>query len=184
MQAIEPIVCPQAYKPESLMPQSDATPSDYTSVAQLYSAMRLFGTPSAARIAAGQSDQTPLTTRVSSDGTRTLQPVNYTGVDTAMSGRFDKDMERGAMRDSSYRLLPGTANGFRGPVRAEQYIGTTSSRTEYGEITNLRPNTASYQPRTLNLTPVSANAECRAREVQRLNRLNDAYVEARIKSVL
>ena len=184
MQAINPIVCPQPYKPESLMPQSDATPSDYTSVAQLYSAMRLFGTPTATRIAAGQSDQTPLTTRVSDDGTRRLQPVNYASVDAALTGRFDKDMAPGSMRDSSYRILPGTTNAFRGPVRAEQYIGTTSSRTEYGEITSMRPNTASYQPRMLNLTPVSANSECRAKEVERLNRLNDAYVEARLKSAM
>ena len=171
-----PIVCPTLYKPEVLTPQSDATPSDYISVAQLYSAMRLFDTASGTRLAAGQSDSTPLATVVDRAGNQKLQAFNYTGFDTLVSGRADVD--------TSYPILPNTLNAVRGPLRAENYIGTTSSRMEYGELTSTRLNTGSYQPRALNLTSTTANAECRAKEVLRLNKLNDAYVNARLKSVL
>lgn len=173
------IVCPSRFKPEILTPQSDAEPSDYISSAQLYSAMRMFGTPNGTRLAAGQSDSTPLATVVDQFGQPKLQAVNYSsfGATTLMSGRTDKDT-------SLYRAAPHALNSVRGPIRAENFIGTTSSRVEFGELLSSRPNTGSYQPQSLNLTSTSANAECRAKEVLRLNKLNDAYVTARLKSVL
>ena len=180
-----PITCPRGYDPHSLLAQSDATPSDYTSVSQLYSAMRMFGSPNAVKLAMSQSDQTPLTTTVNAYGKQQLQAVNYTALDSVMTGRTDRDLAPGDVRGNSYNLLPTYTNTFRGPIRAEDFIGTVSSRTEYGEIANTRIETNnSYQPRMLNLVPTSANAACREKEVARLNKLNDAYVAARLASVL
>ena len=181
-----PITCPAAYDPSRLTPQSDMTPSDYTSAAQLYSAMRMFGSPTAVKLAMAQSEQTPLGIERGASGSEKLQAVNYTRLESVLTGRTDRDLAPGDVRDNSYSMFQDPRNRYRAPVRAEDFLGTKSSRMEYGELPNTRieANNSYQQPRMLNLMPTSANAECRAKEVLRLNKLNDAYVAARLASVL
>ena len=182
-----PITCPSAYDPSRLTPQSDMAPSDYTSAAQLYSAMRMFGSPTAVKLAMAQSEQTPLgVSRDASSGGQKLHAVNYTRLDSVLTGRTDRDLSKGDIRDNSYSVFQDPRNRYQPPIRAEHFLGTKSSRTEYGEIPNTRieANNSYQQPRMLNLMPTSANAECREKEVIRLNKLNDAYVAARMASAL
>jgi hypothetical protein len=106
---------------------------------------------------------------------------HLTAVDSILSGRADKDT---TVRSSSYSLFPAAANTLRGTDHAARMV-TTSSRLEFGELPNTRVFLNTTNPTSmLNLTPTSARNDCREKDVARLNRINDAYVAARIQAAL
>lgn len=178
--------CPGVFKDDCLCAQQDVLAADYSRDYQLYNAERLLGSASARRIAAGQSEQTGLVTAWAQDGQRSLAAVNYTAVDSAVTGRGLKDLPRDGFRDDRSAGVGAPSSAYlTAPVRPAEWIETRASRTDYGELVNKRMYANSTAPSgMLNLTPVYASAECRQNAVDRLNRLNEAYVNARLNSEL
>ena len=134
---------------------------DYTCAEDLYSAMRLFGNDTYTPAIGDQR--------------------HLTAIDSIVTGRADKDT---TLRTSSYSLLPSPLNTIHGhhPARA---LATACSREEFGELPNTRLSLNTGTPcGTMNLTPTNARDQCRQKDVARLNAMNDAYVAARLKSVM
>lgn len=149
-----------AYVPsaQSVFPIRDA--KDYTCAEDLYLAMSMFKDQYKPAI----GDQR-----------------HITAVDSILTGRGDKDT---TVRSTSYTAFPTAVNTLKGTDRDTRMV-TTSSRLEFGELPNTRVFLNTNTPTgMLNLTPTSARNECREKDVARLNRINDAYVAARIKAGL
>lgn len=175
--------CTPQYDVNSMDVQRDSLVNEYDAEARVYQSERLFGTAESRRIAAAQGGNAPLALQKNKDGSQTLVPVNYIPIESAVTGRGAKDYARDSYRDDD--AIEKASEFISAPIRAEQWLQTRSSRGDFGELTNVRMMANTNTPTAmLNLTPVYASAECRQRQADRINKIQEAYINARLGSEL
>jgi hypothetical protein len=176
--------CAPSYSPHSQLFQ-DTDPMDYKSAAQVFAAMRMHGTPAARRMAAGQGENTPVRLETAPDGKRTLVPARAPLVSRGLaSGRTVP------VSDAYKYMGTGVSSGGRFVAAPRQHhwkgMAFGKSSEQFGELVNTRVRipTSMDQARMTNLVPRSIFEENRKEAVTRLRKITDAYVAARLRSVL
>lgn len=171
------------YDPNSIELQTDFHTEPFESEERVYAAERMMGSAEARRLAAASGAGAPIVMAKNKDGSLTPKTVNYIAVDSIVSGRGRKNYGRDSYFDDE-GIVKSDEFVMAAP-RAEEYLQTRSFRTEFGELANPRVFANVTAPAgQLNLTPIYASAECRQRQVNRLNKIYDSYVNARMNAEL
>lgn len=154
---------------------------------ETYASYRLFGTELNRKLAQAQGDVPPVQLWAP-DGTYSARYVNYAPLEAAVEGRGYASTCSDTYRDDyAMGFRPASEQGFVAATpRPEQMLHTVSmglSTVRGGEMLNPRPFYATTRPSSMNLTSVSESAASRAENACRLNRLNHAVVEQKLKSM-
>lgn len=175
------------------VPQTDDCLCDST-MRDMYSAYRTFGTPAMRHITQGQGDVPPVQRKLDAPAVpgavpMKMQFMNYKPLEAAVDGRHVTCGAPGNYRDELLGGFgPSARYGFTAaPVRPEQVLQTVSiglSTPRGGEMLNPRPFIPIMQPSMMSLTPVSEAAATRAENACRLNRMQQALVAQKLAAAM
>lgn len=171
------------------LPASDDCLCD-SSLREMYSAYRTFGTPAMLKATQGQGDVAPVQRALAAPRVAGAVPVtsefmNFQPLQAAVDGRAATCGAPGNFRDDvlggfspSYNF--GVTAALPRPEHVLQTVSVGLSCPKGGEMLNPRPFVPLTQPGNMNLVPVSESQATRAENACRLNRMQDRLVALRM----